>query len=53
MHASICNVKIFMYYIVVPGDVNTVNLICAPVNLISQCDVTWNVRVCEYIHTYV
>ena len=35
-------------YTVVPGDVEMVNLICAPVNLISQCYVTWNV--CEYVH---
>ena len=28
-----------------------VYLICAPVNLISQCDVTWNV--CEYARMIV
>ena len=38
------------------GDVGMVSLMCAPVDLINQCTVTWNVSIWSlysYMHTYV
>ena len=38
-------VNLLYFYIVVPDGVDMVNIKCGPVDVINQCNVTWNVSI--------
>ena len=42
----------YTYLITEPGDVGMVNIACGAVELINQCNVTWNVSLYAYKHRY-
>jgi len=59
MQWELCTCVLFLY--IVPGNIEGLDLICYPVNLIVECNAEWNVRmllhmqyhmVSMYIYTY-